>query len=205
MAFNLNLKIESSRFIWAVLVNTLESCREGDFELLTQMGLSLKTMRALNKLKADQIHSIAENYVRDVPNLKFLPLDSAKLTRIIEIEAEEALRYEMIDEFLKRGACKEMMSELFGLRSTQVASRKRFLDVPTVKGRLPATTLEEQRIVYDSWLANLGISDVLKRMLAVAESTDVALSQIYREVKIIEEVTGNPTGRSTNNVRQICA
>lgn len=205
MASNQSLKLESSRFISVILVTTLESCREGDFELLTKMGLSMTTMRALNSLKADQIQSISENYIRDLPSLEFLPLNVPKLTRIIEIEAEEALRYEMIDEFIKRGACKEMMSELFGLRSTQVASRKRFLDVPTVKGRLPATTLEEQRIVYDSWLANLGIPDVRKRMLAVAESTGVLLSQIYREVQIIEAVTGTPAGCVTNNVHQICA
>jgi hypothetical protein len=201
VASNINLKLESSRFISAVLVNTLESCRDGDFELLTQLGLSLKTMQALDKLKADQIHSISDNYVRDVPSLKFLPLDTGKLTRIIEIETEEALRYEMIDEFLKRGACKEMMAELFGLRSTQVASRKRFLDVPTVKGRLPATSLEEQRIVYDSWLSNLDVSDVRQRMLTVAEATNILLSQIYREVQIIEEVSS----KSSNNVRRICA
>ncbi|BEH16640.1 STY4526/YPO1902 family pathogenicity island replication protein [Marinobacter shengliensis] len=201
MATNVKLKTESSRFLSTILVSALESCREGDFGLQEDLGLSLEAMQALDQLKADQIQSISENYVRDVPNLKWFPVDVSKLTRIIEIEAREAQRYVMIDEFLRRGACKEMMAELFGLRSTQVASRKRFLNVPTVKGRLPATTLDEQRRVYDSWLANIAIADNRQRMLVVAKSTGIPLSQIYREVQIIEQVAAT----AHSNASRICA
>jgi len=90
---------------------------------------------------------------------------------------------------------------MFGLRSTQVASRKRFLNVPTVKGRLPATTLDEQRRVYDSWLANIAIADNRQRMLVVAKSTGIPLSQIYREVQIIEQVAAT----AHSNASRICA
>ena len=86
-----------------------------------------------------------------------------------------------------------MMAELFGMRSTQVASRKKFLNLPTVKGRLPVSTLEEQRQIYDAWLDSIKIADYRERLLYVARATNLSMSKIYREVQEIEEITNKST------------
>ena len=145
MALNIKLKDESSRVISSLLLSALEACRHGDVELANGLGLSIETMQKLDRLKADQIFSISGNYMRDLCALEVFRIDSAKISRIIELAAEETRQYEMIDGFLCRGACKTMMGELFGMRSTQVANRKKFLNFPTIKGRLTVSTLEEQR------------------------------------------------------------
>lgn len=198
-AYN-KLRGESSRLIYAILVESLHDCREGDLELVTRLELSLSTIQKLDRLKADQITGIAEKYVRDVSAWEIFPFDPKKMTRIIEIEASEAKRFDMIDEFLRHGACKDMMYDLFGMRSTQVASRKRYLSVPTVKGRLPATTTAEQRTIYDVWLINIIVPDYRERLLTVARTTGIALSQIYRETQLIEQIAN-----STTTSRQMCA
>ena len=202
MALSTKLKDESSRFISSLLLSALEGCQQGDMELVERLGLSIETMQKLDRLRADQIFNISGNYVRDLSALEVFQIDSRKISRIIELAAEETRQYEMIDEYLRRGACKTMMAELFGMRSTQVASRKKFLNLPTVKGRLPVSTLEEQRQIYDAWLDSLKIADYRERLLYVARATNLSMSKIYREVQEIEEITNKS---SQSKKTKICA
>lgn len=202
MALSTKLKDESSRFISSLLLSALEGCQQGDMELAERLGLSIETMQKLDRLRADQIFNISGNYVRDLSALEVFQIDSSKISRIIELAAEETRQYEMIDEFLRRGACKTMMAELFGMRSTQVASRKKFLNLPTVKGRLPVSTLEEQRQIYDAWLDSIKIADYRERLLYVARATNLSMSKIYREVQEIEDITNKST---QSKKTKICA
>ena len=193
MAINIRLKDDSSRFISSLLLSALEGCQQGDMELADKLGLSIETMQKLDSLKAEQIFSVSGNYVRDLCAFEFLNVDSMRISRIIEIAAEETKQYEMIDEFLRRGACKSMMAELFGIRSTQVASRKKFLNLPTVKGRLPASTLEEQHLIYDAWLASIKTADFRERLLYVAKNTGLSISKVYRDIQEIEKIQNIPS------------
>lgn len=188
MASSTKLKDESSRFISSLLLTALEGCQQGDMELAERLGLSIETMQKLDRLKADQIFSISGTYVRDSNALEVLTIDTKRISKIIELAAQEKKQFEMIDEFLRRGACKTMMAELFGMRSTQVASRKKFLNLPTVKGRLPISTIEEQRKIYDAWLSSMNIPGIRERLLYVARKTGLSLSKVYREVQEIERV-----------------
>jgi len=202
MTLNSRLKEESSRLVSSLLVSALEACRQGDVDLAEGLGLSIETMQLLDRLKPDQIANLSGNYMRDLCTLEVFRIDSARISRIIEIAAQESKTFEMIDEYLRRGACKKMMGELFGLRSTQIANRKKFLSLPTIKGRLSVCTVSEERAIYDSWLATIKIPDYRLRLLTVARSTELTLSKIYRVVQEIEEIT-NPTKSCNSN--KICA
>lgn len=198
MTLNSRLKDESSRVVSSLLVSALEACRQGDVDLAEGLGLSIQTMQLLDRLKPDQIANLSGNYMRDLCALELFRIDSVRISRIIEIAAQESKTYEMIDEFLRRGACKKMMGELFGLRSTQIANRKKFLNLPTIKGRLSVCTVAEERSIYDAWLATIKIPDYRLRLLTVAQSTELTLSKIYRVVQEIEEIT-NPIKSSNSN------
>ncbi|MDF1746475.1 MAG: hypothetical protein P1V19_22450, partial [Gimesia sp.] len=96
MALSTKLKDESSRFISSMLLSALEACRQGDVELAEGLGLTIETMQKLDRLKADQIFNISGNYVRDVCALEVLRIDGVKISRIIELAAEETKQYEMM-------------------------------------------------------------------------------------------------------------
>lgn len=195
MALNNKLREESSRAISSILITALEACRQGDVELVEGLGLSLETMQKLDTLKADQIANISGNYMRDQSVMELFQFNTQKMAKIIEIASEETKQFEMVDEYLRRGACKKMMNELFGMRSTQVANRKRFLSIPTVKGRITVTTLDEQREIYNSWLASIKTPDYRERLLIVSKETGLMLSKVYREVLVIEEIQNQSNKR----------
>jgi hypothetical protein len=195
MALNNKLREESSRAISSILITALEACRQGDVELVEGLGLSLETMQKLDTLKADQIANISGNYMRDQSVMELFQFNTQKMAKIIEIASEETKQFEMVDGYLRRGACKKMMNELFGMRSTQVANRKRFLSIPTVKGRITVTTLDEQREIYNSWLASIKTPDYRERLLIVSKETGLMLSKVYREVLVIEEIQNQSNKR----------
>jgi len=195
MALNNKLREESSRAISSILITALEACRQGDVELVEGLGLSLETMQKLDTLKADQIANISGNYMRDQSVMDLFQFNTEKMAKIIEIASEETKQFEMVDEYLRRGACKKTMNELFGMRSTQVANRKRFLSIPTVKGRITVTTLDEQREIYNSWLASIKTPDYRERLLIVSKDTGLMLSKVYREVLVIEEIQNQSNKR----------
>lgn len=188
MILNSKLKAESSRAISSLLITALEACRQGDVELVSELGLSLETIRKLDMLKADQIANISVNYIRDQAVMDIFKFNAHRMAKIIEIASEETKLFTMIDEYLHRGACKRMMNDLFGLRSTQIANRKKFLGLVTVKGRITVSTIDEQRRVYDSWLDSIKTPDYRERLLLVSKETGLMLSKVYREVLLIEEI-----------------
>ncbi len=79
------------------------------------------------------------------------------------------------------------MKELFGWRSTQVASRKRLLGVKSSPGPVISPTEEEEVTIYRVWLDTLGQDmDVRERYLNVARQSHVPLSKVYRSVNEFE-------------------
>lgn len=203
---NNRIKEESSRIISLLLVAALEACRQGEVELVEQFGLSIDSMRNLDQLKADEILRLANLYMRDICAMDIFCLDGQKLERLVNAAIEERKENALIDEYLQRGACKGMMEELFGLRSTQIANRKKFLNIPSVRGRLSVITVEEERKIYYSWLEHLKPKpDYRERMLAVAKETELPLSKVYRVIKVVEEVKNQERERLNTSTRRICA
>lgn len=203
---NNRIREESSRIISLLLVAALEACRQGEVELVEQVGLSIDSMRHLDQLKADEISRLANLYMRDICAMDIFCIDAQKLERLVNAAIKDRKENVLIDEYLQCGACKVMMEEMFGLRSTQIANRKKFLNIPTVRGRLSVTTVEEQRKIYNSWLEHLKQEpDYRERLLAVAKETELPLSKVYRVVKVVEEVKNQERERLNTPTRRICA
>jgi len=188
MVISTKVKEGSSRAVAGLLLCLIEACRQGDCELAAALGLDISTIRKLDKLKPEQIESLSTAYMKSLCAVAIFNIDSEKMSSIISVEAEKTRELEMADEYLTGGACKKLMSAHFGWRSTQVANRKRFLDIPTVKGRLSVTTTEEERAIYDAWLTAVREVDVRERYLAVAKKTEVSLSKIFRVIEDIEKI-----------------
>ena len=189
-----------TRAISNLLLCALESCRQGDYGLATKLGLQLETLQNLDSLKADQVLRLASIYMKGMAILEVMKLDSTRIAKIIDLEVEQATVQQMQDQFLARGACKTMMNDLFGMRSTAVANRKRFLNIETIKGRNRISTEIEQRHIFDAWIESIEVADVRERLLYVAGATSLPLSAIYRETNEIEQIRN-----SVHSNKTICA
>ena len=188
MSFNTKIKDDSSRAISTLLLYVLDSCRKGDTDIASEIGLNIDSMRLLEKLKPDQITHLSNSYLREKCPYEIFNLDLNQLSFMIERAAADSDLYEVCDEFLRLGASKNMMRDLFGMRSTQVANRKKFLNIKSVLGRMTVVSVQEQRIIYDAWLATIKETDFRLRLLKVARETSLQLFKVYNVVNEIEEV-----------------
>jgi hypothetical protein len=199
MSFHTRLKDDSSRAISALLFYVMDRCRKGDGNVATELGLDISSMRQLENLKPDQINHLSISYFRETCPLEIFKLDLKKLSNMIQAAAEDMQTFEMSDEYLRRGASKNIMKDLFGMRSTQVANRKKFLNIKSSLGRSSSASPLEQDAIYDSWLASIRTTDYRRRLLDVSIETDIPLSKVYSVVAEIEDVNN-----SKQNQRQ-CA
>jgi len=179
---------DSNRAIQNLMVSMLDLFRHGDMTVAGKLGIDVEAIRHLDKLKPDQISRVSQNYLRGMEAVDIFTIDSEKMSKVIKLAAEEIKYNNVIDEFLLHGACKNMMTEMFGYRSMQIAASRRLLDIPTVKGRPAVPTLPERHQIYDAWLADIEIVDIRERYLSVARKTKLPLHLIYRVVLDVEEV-----------------
>jgi hypothetical protein len=166
----------------------MDSCRKGDSNIATDLGLDIDSMRLLENLRPDQINDLSTGYLRESSPLEIFNLDLQKLSNMIQVAAQDMQTFEMCDEYLRRGASKNMMKDLFGMRSTQVANRKKFLNIKSSSGRTSAISPLEQDAIYNAWLAAIKITDYRCRLLDVAIYTNIPLVKVYFVVAEIEAV-----------------
>lgn len=188
MTLHSRIKDDSSRAIATLLFFIMDSCRKGDTNIATELGLDIDSMRLLESLKPDQVNQLSTSYLRESCPFEIFNLDLTKLSNMIHVAADDRETYEMCDEYLRRGASKNMMKELFGMRSTQVANRKKFLNIKSSFGRTTSATPKEQDSIYDSWLASIKTTDYRRRLLEVSIETNIPLFKVYSVVVEIEEV-----------------
>lgn len=188
MTLHARIKDDSSRAISTLLFYIMDSCRKGDTNIATELGLDIDSMRLLESLKPDQINQLSTSYLRESCPFEIFNLDLSKLSNMIHVAADDCQTYEMCDEYLRRGASKNMMKDLFGMRSTQVANRKKFLNIKSSFGRTTSATPEEQDLIYDSWLASIKTTDYRRRLLDVSMETNMPLFKVYSVVAEIEKV-----------------
>ena len=200
MSFQASIKDDSSRAISTLLFYIMDSCRKGDSNIATDLGLDIEAMRKLESLKPDQINQLSTSYLRESNPIEIFNLDLNKLSNMIQVASDDVRTYEMSDEYLRRGASKNMMKDLFGMRSTQVANRKKFLKIESTFGRTTRATHSEEKAIYDAWLASIRTTDYRQRLLDVAIQTNIPLFKVYFVVNEIEEITN-----AKNDQQRHCA
>lgn len=183
------VKERSSRALTDLLYFVYESCKQGDIEIAEYLGLSMDTIRSLDKLESHQVNGITQHYMKGKCALELFNIDTDKLGQVIEnVASVDRQQEKLVDEYLKRGASNQMLQEMFGLRSTQVASRKRLLGIETARGRKAYLNEEDERLIFDSWLANLKIADERERYLVVSYDTNINLALVFKAVSEIKEM-----------------
>ena len=174
---------EYTRLVSAILLDIIDNSRQGDVSLAESIGLDLNAINTLHKLKPDQLYSLAKIYIKNKISSAIFDIDAIKMTHIINAAANESDRFEIMDQFIVNGASKQMIEEFFGMRSTQVATRKRILGVKSIKGRKKYISNEEKRQINQAFHQTATMNDERLRYLHVAKHTNQSLHNVYITIK----------------------
>ncbi len=188
--------VNAYRALTALLVSVLESCRHGETGIHKVMGLDVDVIRELDCLKPDQITRVCHEYVCSTSGVDIYSVDANRMKLFINEAVADKRNLNLIDDYLRHGASKQMMGDMFGWRSSQISFRKKILNIKKV-GRRFVVSEEEERRIYDSWLSHKSVSDERERYLLVSKETRTSLPKIYRVVRDIYE--SNPILKSKPN------
>lgn len=183
---NEKFKVETISYVTRQLLIMLEATRNGDMRLANQLGFDAKMTAELEVLPANQFESVVERYIERC-TMSFHLFDPATIKLALNNTSEQ----EMIDQFIRHGACNRSLSEIFGLRADAVAARREILQVKASRGRSKSPDHKVEQTVFDMWLGFKADSAMTFKssILQIAKLTKIDITHIYRFVERCERIT----------------
>jgi hypothetical protein len=178
-------------FLAAYLVHAIQELKAGE---MVDSGVDPEVLRALDGLTGDQLFKVVERYFLRTHPSQFIRIDTEAMAKLVIAQGASAREEALIDEFILRGATKDMMRDFFGLRSTQVSERRKALNTHSNRGRKARITDEERDRIFDSW-QSIRLSDKRERLICVARETGIPLFKILVVVEEIEAFSRKNTPR----------
>lgn len=183
MAVESKLKCDSSTTLFTLLARVLEGAREGEPEIMKELGIPLELVGMLEQLSPNQIMSLTNRYFRERSPLSIFNIDKDCLESLVTDEiSRRGVRDRRVDEFIAHGATKTMLENFFGMRGTNISTRKAVLQIRRPETRSKKCTMAEKKLIFDIWQLTRGCTDEIDRYLMTAKITKIPLFKIEHHV-----------------------
>ncbi len=99
---------------------------------------------------------------------------------LADVDAEVE-QQQLVETFVREGASREMMAQIFGLNRRDFAKIRQCMKIETAKGRIRELDLDESEQVFETW-QDLGGRHDPETYLGVARSAGLPLRMIWEEL-----------------------
>ena len=170
-----------------LFMEVVSEARYGNFEPASELGLECKQIKLLQKLKPEELRHVSSRLALEMIGESGFSLNAGKLTNLLNSTINNTQNTQLIEEFILHGASNQVMNQMFGLTSVQVANLVRLLGVVKTKGRKAKISEKEQDDIYYAYLNALKIHDERLRLLVVAKETGQTIHNIRTTIDEVEE------------------
>tara|TARA_R110001592_G_scaffold316364_1_gene592788 strand:+ start:27678 stop:28301 length:624 start_codon:yes stop_codon:yes gene_type:complete len=200
MASKTKLTGDSSNALFALIARIIECSQQGEPDLINALGLPYDLVHRLENLGPSQILSVTSRYFRDRDPLSIYNIDLEYLQVLTKDEVERGgSRDYRIDEFISLRASKRMLEKFFGMRGSNISTRKTIMEIPALESKSRACTSDETRRIFDSWMATKHLSDIIDRYLLTAKLSQCPLFKVEAFVKTLGNPEDTLINKSQNN------
>ncbi len=180
----------------AVIAQALHDLRNGQLHRCEAMGFSASALEALKR------PSVVSVLVNAKVAWCSVTIDALVLQRLLEQEKAVATEVETIDRMLRLGAHAEMVSDFFGLTHQEIGLRRRMLNLPPRRGRLPDLTEGQECTLWEHWLSRtkkqgIRLDDdaaMLNVAMDLAEAQGLLLAVVWNAIREWINRDGSTTG-----------
>lgn len=170
----------SADLAYQVLRYAQERLQRGDMNALRDLGFLPAEIREIEQMSFREVRHLAEMSVHFLD----VQIDRQLFHRALGRAREEAETEDVQDELLRLGAPNDMIEELFGLAPSDVAERRRVLDIAARPGRPRTVPTETERAIWDAWRASgSGMASEAERYLRVARETGQSAQAVWSVVQ----------------------
>jgi hypothetical protein len=166
-----------SEFTLNLLILITRMAAQGDYPAMRQLGIRYDQVDKLQSLSTQEIQQMAM-----VSKARFVSIqvDPDALDTAIALGHKRVAQHNLIIAMLKAGASKTMMTQLFGMTSTQTTDLRRFIALPKSDGRPAIPNEQQQASLWQAWqqLCHDEI-DITGQLLDLHEKTGLRINAIW--------------------------
>ena len=166
-----------SEFTLNLLILITRMAAQGDYPAMQQLGIRHDQIDKLQSLSTQEIQQMAM-----ISKARFVSIqvDPDALDSAIALGHKRVAQHNLIIAMLKAGASKTMMTQLFGMTSTQTTDLRRFIALSKSDGRPAAPTDQQQDSLWAIWQQlrhdPIGIPE---QLLVLHEKTGLRIDAIW--------------------------
>lgn len=129
---------------YAVLTDALHALKEGNIRYCEALGFTYDEMCAINQLSLDELFIVS----RASAQFMNVTIHHEVLRQILAQSSQEIQLQAQINRAIKLGGSIELLSQFFGLSSSEVSARRRLLGITIPQGR---TQIPDEGIDAQIW------------------------------------------------------
>lgn len=163
-----------------------EALKNGDSATIEGCGLTPHEIYTIENMSISQQRKLAELYFRSQNPATFFNINTAALGVVLS-QTTKIKQYEhLVDEYIRRGATKDMMRVLFGIRGDDLSRLKARLNVQSTTGRKSRVSETDKDLIFNTYL-KVPDEDAVARLLTVSQITNMEIWKVYL---VVEDVWG---------------
>lgn len=179
---------------YAVLTDALYALKEGNIRHCESLGFTYNELEAINALSMDELFILSRASARFLN----ITIQHEVFRQLLAQTRQEIQLQQKINRAIALGGSIELLSQFFGLSSSEISARRRFIGISISQGRTRIPDEDTDARIWLHWHKlrpdNLYSMDALDAMMAITETlsgeTDdesLSLTVVWNRIMVCEK------------------
>lgn len=159
---------------YAVLTDALHALKEGNIRHCESLGFTYNELEAINELSMDELFILS----RTSASFLHVTIQHEVLRQLLAQTRQEMELQQRINRAIALGGSIDLLSQFFGLSSSEISARRRFIGISISQGRTRIPDEETDARIWREWQqrrpANLLSIGALDAMMDITEALSEA-------------------------------
>jgi len=155
---------------YAVLTDALHALKEGNIRHCESLGFTYNELEAINELSMDELFILS----RASASFLHVTIQHEVLRQLLAQTRQETELQQRINRAIALGGSIELLSQFFGLSSSEISARRRFIGITISQGRTRIPDEETDARIWREWSQrrpdNLLSMEALDAMMDITET-----------------------------------
>lgn len=179
---------------YAVLTDALHALKEGNIRHCEALGFTYNELEAINHLSMDELFILS----RTSASFLNVTIQHEVLRQLLAQTKQEIHLQQRINRAIALGGSIDLLSQFFGLSSSEISARRRFIGISISQGRTRIPDEETDARIWHQWQKrrpdNLLSMDALDAMMDITEvlsgtteDESLSLTVVWNRITLCEK------------------
>jgi AraC-like DNA-binding protein len=179
---------------YAVLTDALHALKEGNIRHCEALGFTYNELEAINCLSMDELFILS----RASAQFLNITIQHEVLRQLLAQTKQEIHLQQRINRAIALGGSIELLSQFFGLSSSEISARRRFIGISVSQGRTRIPDEDTDARIWRQWqqhrpetLLSMGTLDVMmditETLSGTTEDESLSLTVVWNRIMLCEK------------------